>query len=174
MSVRSLIRQMSSSPEEIWARLRDPAVSERRAALGGESSTVTVHDADSPDRLRVGIDTTVPESWMPSVVRGRLRGRTGFGLPTVRRVETWERTGVEGDPGGGGDLDGWMSLEVDGAPGDASCEMQIVGDGAGSVARYDLSLTVQVPLVGRAIETAVLSRILGVLERELDILDAGV
>lgn len=181
MTLRSLTCRMTSTPDELWARLRDPAMSERRAALGGESSTVTVHDADGAGRLRVGIDTAVPESWMPAVVRGRLRGRSGFGLPTVRRVETWERVGTDldtdraGDRQGGAtgmdDIDGWMSLDIHGAPGDASCEMHIAGAGEGSVVRYELSLTVNVPVVGRAIESAVLSRIEDVLERELEILD---
>lgn len=172
MATRTLTRRMSATPEQIWARLCERSVSDARAGLGGESSTVTIHEP-SEGHLRVGIDTAIPESWMPPMVRKRLSGRTGFGVPTVRRVETWERVDTVADPDGV-DIDGSMSLEIDGAPGDASCEMRVADAGAGSVIRYDLSLTVSVPLVGRAIETAVLGRIADVLEQELEILDAGV
>lgn len=159
MSTQSLDRVLTSGVDQAWARLTDPGVSRSRADLATDA-TVTLHEVDGDD-VRVGIDTPVPEKWVPPMVRGRTGG--GYSLPTVRRVEQWRR---DGDT-----VTGTMTIDIDGVPADASGRMSLTPSGGGTAAHYEVSLKVHIPLVGRVVEATVLPQILTVIGQELAILD---
>lgn len=153
MATTTFTRPMTSTRDQVWARLLDPQVAESRARAEGVNGSVTRHEPGA-DQVVIGIDTPVPDSWLPAMARGH--------QATVRRVETWH----DGDA-----LTGDMSLQIAGAPGTASCRMSIGNENGTLVARYDISLTVSVPLIGKSIEASILPRIAGVLEDEVAILD---
>lgn len=162
MSTREISAALDSRPDEVWDRLVDPDVSAARAALEGSGGRVTRHEVEGDD-LVVGIDTDVPETWIPPMVRGRLGKGGAPGLPVVRRVERWRRTDDA--------VDGDMTITIDGVPAQSAASMSIETTDRGTEGFYEVSLVVQLPIVGRAIEQSVLTKIAGVLKQEIALLD---
>ncbi|MDO5626981.1 MAG: DUF2505 domain-containing protein [Mobilicoccus sp.] len=165
MTTREIAVVLRSPIDVVWARLIDPETTARRAALDGADGRVTRHAVGEGDgaELIVGIDTDVPESWMPPMVRSMMGTGRGPGLPVVRRLERWTRHDDA--------IDGDMEIVVQGVPARSGATMSIEARESGAEAFYEVSLTVSVPVVGRAVEQAVSERIIGVLGAELDVLD---
>lgn len=152
------------SPAEVLRRLRDPDVAARRAAsdvtLPAEV-TELAGGGESEPALMMTIEASLPDSWIPPQVRGRLTN-----TPRVVRREVWTLT-----PGGTAVADVTITLEsvpattllVDG-------RLTPRCDGTLSDLVHDLALTVGIPVLGSVLEQAVLAKVVQGYQNEADVI----
>jgi hypothetical protein len=103
--------------------------------------------------VRIVVSTDIPLDWLPSAVTSRLGGS-----PTVERMEEWMRydTGLRSP----------LVFEFAGLP--VTCRGDAVVSPTGTGSRLDADLTIQVdvPLFGGAVERAVTPQIVTALDAE--------
>lgn len=127
------------------AALASPELVRRRSEAVGLGTQVVTHQA-GPQSVRIVTAGEVPLDWLPSGVTSRLSG-----TPTVERHEEW----VRDDDGARSPL----TFAFSGLPVTCAGEARLTPDGrgAGDGCRLDVDLTlrVDVPLVGGLVERAV-------------------
>lgn len=149
---RTLAWTLPGAPEEILRRLQDPEMARRRAqAEPALEAEVTHLEADTPDGeiLVMEATATVPRGWVPDRVAHAMPG-----LPRIVRREAWR---LQAD----GSALVELTVRPDGIPMTTMTgrgSLRPDGDAASTLS-YELSLDVAIPLVGRAIERAVLDQI---------------
>lgn len=156
---RTLSWAIPGTPAGILQRLRDPEVARRRAQSEPSlpAHVTELSAGPAPDiALVYEVTAQLPDSWIPAPAVAHLRTRPG-----ITRRETW-RLGADGDAQAQVDftLDAIPATRLRGAAGlrardEQECEL-----------RYDLSLDVTVPLLGRGIEAALIAKISTAFERE--------
>lgn len=152
---RSLSWVIPGTPAEILRRLQDPEVARRRAQSEPSLPARVTELSTGPDvALVYEVSAQLPDSWIPAPAVAHLRTRPG-----ITRRETWR-------------LDGDAQAEVDFVL-DAIPATRLHGaaalrarDEQSSELRYDLTLAVTVPLLGRGIEAALIAKISAAFDRE--------
>ena len=136
----------------VLAALSDEDAVRRRSDADGLGTRVVRHEVTG-DAVRILVATDIPLDWLPSAVTSRL----GVS-PTVERTEEWTR-----DLAGAGSP---LTFEFSGLP--VTCEgtARLAPAGSGSRMDVDLTLRVDVPLFGGAVERAVTPRIVAALDAE--------
>ena len=144
--------ELPCSPDELLAALAKPEVVQGRSDADGLGTRVLKHEV-SDDAVRIVVSTDVPLDWLPSAVTSRLGG-----TPTVERMEEWMRY-LEG-------LRSPLIFEFAGLP--VTCRGNAVLSPTVTGSRLDADLTIQVdvPLFGGAVERAVAPRIVTALDAE--------
>lgn len=143
---------LRSSVDTVLAGLADGDAVRRRSGADGLGTRVLRHEV-AGDAIRIVVATDIPLDWLPSAITSRLGAS-----PTVERMEEWVRHG-----------DGARSpltFEFSGLP--VTCEgtAQLLPAGTGSRMDADLTMRVDVPLLGGAVERAVAPRIVAALDGE--------
>ena len=136
----------------VLAALSDEDAVRRRSDADGLGTRVVRHEVTG-DAVRILVATDIPLDWLPSAVTSRL----GVS-PTVERTEEWTRDLADaGSP---------LTFEFSGLP--VTCEgtARLAPAGSGSRMDVDLTLRVDVPLFGGAVERAVTPRIVAALDAE--------
>jgi uncharacterized protein DUF2505 len=138
--------------DTVLAGLADEAVVRRRSEGDGLGARVLRHEV-ADDAVRIVVATDIPLDWLPSAITSRI-GST----PTVERMEEWTHTGEgAGSP---------LTFEFSGLPVSCTGAASLVPAGSGSRLDADLSVTVDVPFLGGAVERAVSPRIVAALDAE--------
>jgi hypothetical protein len=140
------------SADALLAALAQPDVVRRRSEADGLGTRVLKHEV-SDDAVRIVVSTDIPLDWLPSAITSRLGDS-----PTVERMEEWMRydTGLRSP----------LLFEFAGLP--VTCQGNAVLSPTDTGSRLDADLTVQVdvPLFGGAVERAVAPRIVTALDAE--------
>jgi Protein of unknown function (DUF2505) len=140
------------SADALLAALAQPDVVRRRSEADGLGSRVLKHEV-SDDAVRIVVSTDIPLDWLPSALSSRLGDS-----PTVERMEEWMRydTGLRSP----------LIFEFAGLP--VTCQGNAVLSPTDTGSRLDADLTIQVdvPLFGGAVERAVAPRIVTALDAE--------
>ena len=132
--------------------LADEAAVRRRSEGDGLGTRVLRHEV-ADDAVRIVVATDIPLDWLPSAITSRI-GST----PTVERMEEWTHTGEgAGSP---------LTFEFSGLPVSCTGTASLDPVGAGSRLAADLDITVDIPLLGGAVERAVSPRIVAALDAE--------
>lgn len=140
------------SPDALLAALAQPDVVRRRSEADGLGTRVLTHEV-SDDAVRIVVSTDIPLDWLPSVVTSQIGGS-----PTVERMEEWMRydTGLRSP----------LIFEFAGLPVTCRGNAVLTPTGIGSRLDADLTIQVDVPLFGGAVERAVAPRIVTALDAE--------
>ena len=103
--------------------------------------------------MRIVVSTDIPLDWLPSAITSRLGDS-----PTVERMEEWMRydTGLRSP----------LIFEFAGLPVTCRGNAVLTPTGIGSRLDADLTIQVDVPLFGGAVERAVAPRIVTALDAE--------
>ena len=140
------------SADALLAALAQPDVVRRRSEADGLGTRVLKHEV-SDDAVRIVVSTDIPLDWLPSAITSRLGDS-----PTVERMEEWMRydTGLRSP----------LIFEFAGLP--VTCRGNAVLSPTDTGSRLDADLTIQVdvPLFGGAVERAVAPRIVTALDAE--------
>jgi hypothetical protein len=143
---------LRASVAAVLAGLIDESAVRRRSEADGLGTHVVRHEVRD-DTVRIVLATDVPLDWLPSAVTSRLGAS-----PTVERMEEWTRDG-----------DGARSpltFEFSGLPVRCEGTARLAPAACGSRMDADLTLRVDVPLFGGAVERAVTPRIVAALDTE--------
>jgi Protein of unknown function (DUF2505) len=155
---------LRSSVDIVLASLADGEAVRRRSEGDGLGARVVRHEV-SDAATRIVVATDIPLDWLPSAITSRPGAS-----PTVERMEEWMRQG-----------DGAQSpltFAFSGLP--VTCEGTARLSPSPPGSRMDVAITVKVdvPLLGGAVERAVSPRIVAALDAEAafyqDLADAGV
>jgi hypothetical protein len=140
------------SPDALLAALAQPDVVRRRSEADGLGTRVLKHEV-SDDAVHIVVSTDIPLDWLPSVVMSQIGGS-----PTVERMEEWMRydTGLRSP----------LIFEFAGLPVTCRGNAVLTPIGIGSRLDADLTIQVDVPLFGGAVERAVAPRIVTALDAE--------
>ena len=140
------------SADALLTALAQPDVVRRRSEADGLGTRVLKHQV-SDDAVRIVVSTDIPLDWLPSAITSQLGGS-----PTVERMEEWMRcdTGLRSP----------LTFEFAGLP--VTCQGNAVLSPTDTGSRLDADLTIQVdvPLFGGAVERAVAPRIVTALDAE--------
>lgn len=143
---------LRSSVDAVLAELADGDAVRRRSGADGLGTRVLRQEV-SDDVVRIVVATDIPLDWLPSAITSRLGAS-----PTVERMEEWMRDG-----------DGARSpltFEFSGLPVTCEGSAQLSPTASGCRMDADLTIRVDVPLFGAAVERAVAPRILAALDAE--------
>jgi hypothetical protein len=138
--------------DAVLAGLADEAAVRLRSEGDGLGTRVLRHEVGD-DAVRIVVATDIPLDWLPSAITSRIGSS-----PTVERMEEWTRSG----DGAGSPL----TFEFSGLPVRCTGAAALSPDGTGSRLDADLSVTVDVPFLGGAVERAVSPRIVAALDAE--------
>ena len=143
---------LRASVAAVLAGLTDENAVRRRSDADGLGTRVVRHEV-TVDAVRIVVETDIPLDWLPSTVTSRLGAS-----PTVERKEEWT---LDGDGARSP-----MTFEFSGFP--VTCEgtARLVPRGSGSRMDAALTLRVDVPLFGGAVERAVTPRMVAALDTE--------
>jgi hypothetical protein len=144
--------ELSSSPDDLLAALARRDVVQGRADADGLGTRVVTHEP-SEDALRIVVSTDIPLDWLPSAITSRLGSS-----PTVQRMEEWTRHD--------GGLRTPLVFEFAGLPVTCRGDAVVSPTDRGSRMEADLTMRVDVPLFGGAVERAVAPRIVAALDAE--------
>jgi hypothetical protein len=140
------------TPAALVERLRSRDVVEQRGQGGGLTTALLVHEP-TPDGVRIVVRTEIPVDWLPAVVRGRLGTD-----PAVERTEAWA---VDGDG-----AQAPLFFAFAGMPVTGSGSATLRPAPAGGRLEVQVDVSVDVPLVGGLVESAVAPRIGAALDAE--------
>ena len=143
---------LQCSAHTLLAALAQPDVVRRRSDADGLGTRVVRHEV-SDDAVRIVVSTDIPLDWLPSAITSRLGGSA-----TVERMEEWRRydTGLRSP----------LVFEFAGLPVTCQGNAVLTPTGIGSRLDADLTIQVDVPLFGGAVERAVAPRIVTALDAE--------
>jgi len=145
-----------TTPDAFLAALASPDLVRRRSEAVGLGTEVVTHKA-TPQSVRIVTSGEVPLDWLPAAVTSRLSG-----TPTVQRHEEWVRDG-EGARSP-------LTFAFSGMPvtcaGDARLSPDSSGAETGCRLDIDLTLRVDVPLVGGLVERAVAPQVARAFDNE--------
>lgn len=148
---------LKASVAAVLAGLTDENAVRRRSDADGLGTRVVRHEVTG-DAVRIVLATDIPLDWLPSAVTSRLGASA-----TVERMEewTWDGDGARSP----------LTFEFSGLP--VTCEgtARLAPGGSGSRMDADLTLRVDVPLFGGAVERAVTPRIVAALDTEAGFYD---
>lgn len=144
--------ELSCSPDELLAALAQRDVVQRRAGVDGMGTRIVRHEP-SDDAVRIVVATDVPLDWLPPAITSRLGSS-----PTVERMEEWTRHE--------GGLRTPLTFEFAGLPVTCRGTAVVSPTDTGSRMAADLTMRVDVPLFGGAVERAVAPRIVTALDAE--------
>lgn len=144
--------ELRPSVDAVVAGLADGDTVRRRSAADGMGTRVLRHEV-SDGAVRIVVATDVPVDWLPSAITSRL-GAT----PTVERMEEWVRHGDGAESP--------LTFEFSGLPVTCTGDLELSPTGGGSRMDARLSITVDVPFLGGAVERAVAPRIVAALDAE--------
>lgn len=144
--------ELRAPVDAVLAGLADETVVRRRSEDDGLGTRVLRHEV-ADDAVRILVTTDIPLDWLPS-------GMTSwFGSsPTVERMEEWTRSGAGARSP--------LTFEFSGLPVSCTGTASLDPVGAGSRLAADLDITVDIPLLGGAVERAVSPRIVAALDAE--------
>lgn len=144
------------SPAAFLAAVASPDLVRRRSEAVGLGTRVVTHEA-GPESVRIVTAGEVPLDWLPGAVTSRLSG-----TPTVERHEEWVRDGDEARSP--------LTFTFSGLPvtcdGDARLTSAGPSTGDGSRLEIELTVRVDVPLVGGLVERAVAPQVGRALDAE--------
>lgn len=145
--------ELRLSPDEVFASLCDPAYLTRRADVNSSlKSEVQRHEVQG-DEIHIVTLAAVPADWMPAKISHRIAGST-----QAERYELWRRVGAT--------LIGTMEFAIKGVPAQASGSMTVTPKNDGSNFVQHIEMSVDLPIVGKLIESTVARHIAGTLLRE--------
>jgi hypothetical protein len=143
---------LGASVDAVLAGLADEAVVRRRSAADGLGTRVLRHEV-AEDAIRIVVASDIPLDWLPSAITSRI----GVS-PTVERMEEWMRsTDAARSP---------LTFAFSGLPVTCDGTARLTPVGAGSRMDVELTLRVDVPLLGGAVEHAVAPQIVTALDAE--------
>ena len=144
--------ELRAPVEAVLTGLADEAAVRHRSETDGLGTRVLRHEV-ADDAVRIVVETDIPLDWLPSAISSRIGSS-----PTVERMEEWTRSG-----------DGARSpltFEFSGLPVSCTGAASLVPVGTGSRLDADLDVTVDVPLLGGAVERAVAPQVVAALDAE--------
>lgn len=144
--------ELACSPDQLLAALARRDVVQRRADADGLGTRIVTHEV-ADDALRIVVSTDIPLDWLPVAITSRLGGS-----PTVERMEEWTRHE--------GGLRTPLTFEFAGLPVTCSGRATVTPADGGSRMEADLTMRVDVPLFGGAVERAVAPRLVTALDAE--------
>ena len=150
--------ELRAPVDAVLAVLADEAAVRRRSEGEGLGSRVLRHEV-ADDAVRIVVATGIPLDWLPTAITSRLGSS-----PTVERMEEWTRS-----------ADGAQSpltFEFSGLPVRCTGSASLAPVGTGSRLDADLSVTVDVPLLGGSVERAVAPQIVAALDAEAAFYDS--
>lgn len=150
------------SPQQLFDLLASEDVVRARGAADGMGTRLLSHEVSGSgvDRvIRIVTATDIPLDWLPGAVRSRL-GET----PRVERTETWALEPHAAEKGGEARTP--LEFSFSGLPVSGSGTSRLTPDGAGSRFDTDLSVRVDVPLIGALIERSMAPRLGTALDAE--------
>jgi hypothetical protein len=144
--------ELRAPVDVVMAGLADEDTIRRRSAADGLGTRLVRHEV-SEHAVRIVVATDLPLDWLPAALSSAIGAS-----PTVERVEEWTR-----------DADGASSpltFTFSGLPVTCSGTARITPAGSGSRMDAYLTLSVDVPLLGGAVERAVSPQIVAALDAE--------
>lgn len=166
---------VSAAPAEVLRRCGDPEVARRRATVDPSmNARVTELATDTPDgaALVFTVAADLPAGWVPAKLVGSLPARPG-----LTRREEWRLrpdgsaqaridVGLSGVPATRMTMTGALTPVAPAVPGGPA-----VPDGsAASFLEYAVTLDVGIPLMGRAVEGAVLEHLKRAMAQEAEVI----
>ncbi len=144
---KTLTVRYPTSPERVATMLADEGFQRSRVAGLPQAST-TVETATPAGGLEARISGSVPARSLPPAVSRFIKGPVSF-----RLRESW------GAPTATGARTGQMDVLLKGAPVSVKATTAMRGTGTDTVVRFEVSLSVKVPIVGGRLEAKALSMV---------------
>lgn len=134
----------------------------RLARIGGTDAALLDHAADA-ENAKYSMRQGVSREYLPGPIQAFMRGDL-----VIERTETWHRVAE-------GRYAGTVAARVKDAPGTVSCALSLADTGTGTgmgrtgtecELAVDGSVTVDIPLVGAKIESAIAEQVVRLMARE--------
>jgi hypothetical protein len=144
--------ELHASVDTVISGLADESVARRRSAADGLGTRLLRHEV-TEDAVRIVVASDIPLDWLPSAITTRIGAS-----PRVERMEEWMRS-----------ADGARSpltFAFSGLPVTCDGTARLTPVETGSRLAVELTLRVDVPLLGGAVESAVAPQIITALDAE--------
>lgn len=145
---------MPQSVEGYLRLLASPDIVRARGDADGMGTRLVAHEATGTV-IRIVSATDIPLDWLPDAIRSRVAD-----LPVVERTETWSRDGDGAHTP--------LVFAFSGLPVEAHGSARVTPEGTRSRLDVDVTIRVDVPLLGSLVERAVAPRLGAALDAEAE------